>query len=393
VPRLALITCIALGTLAGCGADDDQPAPPQTVTPATCPPIAELAPETFALVESGELPALKRLVAERITDAQLSALLDGVITLLAALDPDEREALAALVESDAVTELAPLLLDLVRWVAGEPDDPSTYQLELIGDMRRLVGTCDTAAILGVWEDVVAAPEVPRLLAGLGDVLGLDIVQQVLSAGDALDRDGFTVLVCNILASLVRPGFSVEGDIVRPLDGIDLLPLDEPPLAPFLVDLDALLAPDGAILPVLADLVCCDVYGVPRCSALSVASEPLPRDPVFTWAMHALFTGGVIDIEAALAAAGGLVGDPAVKQTLEPLRVLLERLVADPELQGVVDSLLVTLLEPNTTRPLLLELLTLVDAGAIDELFAVFEALVDGCTPDQLAEPDPPREAG
>lgn len=394
MPRPLLIASLAsipLLGLAGCGADDDQPAPPQTVTPATCPPIEELAPQTFALVESGQLPALKRLVSERITDAQLSALLDGVITLLAALDPEERDALAALVQSEAVADLSPLMLDLVRWIAGQPDDPGSYRADLVSDLRRLVGTCDTAPLFAIVDDLAAAPEVPRLLAGLGDVLGLDIVQQVLSAGDALDREGFTVLVCNMLASLVRPGFSVEGDIIVPLSGIDLLPLDEPPIAPFLSDLDALLAPDGAVLPVLSDLVCCDVYGVSRCSALTPSSEPLARDPIFTWAMHALFTGGIIDVESALAALGGLVGDPTVKQTLAPLQVLLDRLVADPELQGVLDSLLVTLLDANTARPLLLELLALFDAGAVDELLAVLEALVDGCTPEQLAEPT--AEAG
>ncbi len=379
-----LAAALGLIPLAGCGADDDAPAPPQTVTPATCPPLPELAPNTFALVESEQLPALRTLVAERITDAQLSALLDGVITLIGGLSLDELDALAALVQSDAVADLAPLLLDLVRWLAGDPDDPTSFRADLVGDLRRIVGTCDTPSLLGVLETAATAPELPRLLAGLGDVLALDVVQQLLSAGDALDRAGFTVLVCNILASLVRPGFSVAGDIIQPLSGVDLLPLDEPPIAPFLADLDAVLDPEGPILPVLADLVCCDVYGVRHCAALTAQSEPLPRDPTFTWAMHGLFTGGIIDIEAALAAAGGLVGDPDVKATLRPLKVLLDRIIADPQLQGVLDSLLVTLLDPNTARPLLLELLTLIDAGAVDELFAVLEAVVDGCSPDDLA---------
>lgn len=382
--RRLLFAMFAALPLLACGADDDQPAPPQAVTPATCPPVESLAPNTFALVRADRLPALKRLVAERITDAQLSALLDGLVTLLGALDADEREALAGLVESEAVAELGPLLLDLVRWLAGDPNDPATFQTALVSDVRRLVGTCDTGGIVAVLEEVINTPELPKLLGGLGDVLALDVVQQLLTASDALDRDGFTALVCNILASLVRPGFSVRGDIIEPLAGIDLLPLDEPPLSTFLLDLDAALAPDGPILPVLADIVCCDVYGVQRCSALTPSSEPLPRDPVFTWAMHSLFTGGVIDIETALAAAGGLVGDPAVKETLAPLTVLLDRLVADPELLGVLDSLLVTLLDPNTARPLLLELLILADADAFDELLAVLDALINGCTPDELA---------
>lgn len=380
LPALALAALLATG----CGADDDAPAPDQTVTPATCPPLAELAPHSFALIESGQLPALRQLVSERITDAQLSALIDSLVTLLSSLSLDELDALADLVQSDAVTDLAPLMLDLLRWLAGDPADPASYQADILGELRRLIGTCDTPSLLAMVESLLRAPELPHLLGGLGEVLALDIVQQLLSAGDALDREGFTVLVCNILASLVRPGFSVAGDIIQPLAGIDLLPLDEPPIAPFLADLDALLAPDGAILPPLADLVCCDVYGVRHCAALTAQSEPLPRDPTFTWAMHALFTGGVIDIETALAAAGGLLGDPDVQATLAPLEVLLDRFIEDAQLRGTLDSLLVTLLDPNTARPLMLELLTLIDAGAIDELFAVLEALIDGCDPAAMA---------
>jgi len=268
----------------------------------------------------------------------------------------------------------------VRWLAGDPAVPASFQTALVADVRRLVAVCDTTALLGVIEAAAAMPELPALLDGLGEVLALDLVQQVLGSGEALDRAGFTVLVCNILASVTRPGFSVEGDIITPLSGIDLLPLDEPPIAPFLRDLDAVLDPAGPLLPVFADLVCCDVYGVRRCSALAPDAAPLSRDPVFTWAMHELFAGGVIDIDAALSALGEVVDDPSIGEALAPLEVVLDRLIADRELKATLDRLLLMVLEPETARGVLHEVLLLIDAGALDELRGLVDAVVDGCEP-------------
>lgn len=373
-------TCVALIALAGCGAADDAPAPEQVAVESPCPPLRDLAPATFELLESKRLETLRTLLGERIDDAQLSAVLDMVFTVLEALSPDDLRALFALTDHPALDRLAPLLDDLVRWLAGDPDVPASFQTALVADVRRLVGTCDTRAILGVIETAATTPELPALLDGLGAVLALDLVQQVLGAGEALDREGFTVLVCNILASVTRPGFSVQGDIIEPLSGIDLLPLDEPPIAPFLRDLDTVLDPQGPLLPVFADLVCCDVYGVRQCSALAPDADPLPRDPVFTWAMHDLFTGGVIDIEAALATLGQVVDDPSIGEALAPLDVVLDRLLGDRELKATLDRLLLMTLEPETARGVLHELLLLVDAGALDELRALVDAVVDGCDP-------------
>lgn len=374
------------GMMGGCGADDEAAAPVQVVTPAMCPPLESLAPNTLALLDGGRLPGLKRLLGEQVSDAQLSALIDSLLRLLRVLSADDIEALFALLDHPAVGELSPLLDDLVRWVAGSVEDPATFQAALVGDVRRLVGVCDTTALLGVIELAAETPELPSLLAGLGDVLALDLVQQVLGAGAALDRDGFTVLVCNMLASVIRPGFSVQDDIIGPLSGIDVLPLSEPPIAPFLRDLDAVLEPGGALLSGFADLVCCDVYGVQRCSALGADAVPLARDPVFTWAMHALFSGGVIDIEAALGAAGRVVGDETVGDALAPLKVVLDSLVADVELKATLDRLLVMVLEPSTARVVLHEALLLVDAGALSELRAVVDAVVDGCDVDREVVP-------
>lgn len=377
------LLCGALALL-GCGADEAAPAPAQVVTPVSCPPLRSLAPRTLALLDEGRLPGLRALFAERVDDAQLSAVIDALLRLLRALSADDIEALFGLLDHPAVGELSPLLDDLLRWVAGAPDG-SGYQAALVGELRRLVGVCDTAEMLSVVRAAAEAPELSSLLGGLGEVLALDLVQQVLGAGAALDRDGFTVLVCNILASVIRPGFSVEAAIITPLSGIDVLPLSEPPIAPFLRDLDAVLDPEGALLPGFADLVCCDVYGVRRCSALPADAVPLARDPVFTWALHALFSGGVIDIEAALGALGRVVADPSIGEALAPVEVVIDSLVADAELKATLDRLLLLVLEPETARRVLQEVLLLVDAGSLSELRAVVDAVVLGCDAERFRE--------
>lgn len=378
--RPLLVTCAALTALVGCGADDTAPAPTQARVEASCPPLRTIAPATFRLLDTHRLETLRTLLGERIDDAQLAAVLDLVFTVLRELTADDLRALFELTDHPALTRSAPLFDALLRWLAGDPAVPESFQSALVADVRRLVGVCDTTALLGVIETVAATPELPALLDGLGEVLSLDLVQQVLGAGEALDREGFTVLVCNILASVTRPGFSVQGDIIEPLSGIDLLPLDEPPIAPFLRDLDAVLDPEGPLLPVFADLVCCDVYGVRRCSALAPDARPLPRDPVFTWAMHELFTGGVVDVGIALAVLGDLADDPTIGEALAPLDVVLDRLLGDRELKATLDRLLLMTLEPETARGVLHELLLLVDAGALQELRVLVDVIVDGCDP-------------
>lgn len=265
--RWLLVACVVAGAVAlgGCGAEEGAPAPAQSVTAVSCPPLRSLAPQTLALVDEGRLPALRALLAEGVDDAQLSAVIDALLRLLRALSADDIEALFGLLDHPAVSELSPLLDDLVRWVVGAPDG-SGYQAALVGEVRRLVGVCDTGAMLSVLRAAAEAPELPSLLRGLGEVLALDLVQQVLGSGAALDRDGFTVLVCNILASVIRPGFSVEAAIITPLSGIDVLPLSEPPIAPFLRDLDAVLDPGGCCCrgsPIWCVVMCMGCGGVAR----------------------------------------------------------------------------------------------------------------------------------
>lgn len=379
---MRILTGLLCAALIGCGAEADAPAPANALPPATCPSAEELAPNLLGLLRSGQLAGVADLLGRRLSDAQLETLLAALLDLVRGLEPAEIDALLALTENPRLLALAPLVGDLLAFVAGDPTRPETFRGEVLDDLRRLLTVCEAATLFEATGALLQAPELPRLLGGLADVLALDIVQQILSSDlqSALNKEGFTVLVCNIVAALVAPGFTVADDVVRPLSGIDLLPLDEPPLSTFLADLSSVLAPERAVLPALQDVVCCDLYGVARCALVPGDATPLPRDPVFTWFAYDLFVTAAVDFDALLAALGDLAADPQVDAALAPVNAVLGALGEDAELRRALVSVGVVLLEDATARRVLPELVTLVRVGGIEELLAVVRSILKGCAP-------------
>ena len=382
---------LALAGLPACGAAEDADAPLNPPAPAACAPLDVLAPTLVELLTTDRLPGVRRLVGEVLTDDQITTLLDTVLRLLRGLRPADRDAVLALARDPRIADLLPLLARVVRFVAGDgtPCPPmasapseNCFHSEVFADLRRLLRVCDGSTLFTALQQVLKAPALPALLGHLGDTLRLPVVQQLLASAEegALGRRGFTALVCNVLAALIRPDFSVQADLIRPLSGITLLPLDEPPLSSLLADLDALLAPEAEVLPALADVVCCDVYGVSTCDALPANATPLPRDPVFTWLLHALFTGTTLDLPRTLDQLTALAADPALASALEPLAGALAPLVADPDLRRGLVNLLDTLLRPDVAAQVLPEVALLLEAGAVPELLAVVDALLNGCEP-------------
>ncbi|MCB9538886.1 MAG: hypothetical protein H6704_21845 [Myxococcales bacterium] len=382
---MRLISGLLCAALIGCGADADAPAPDNALPPATCASAEELAPNLLGLLRGGQLAGTADLLGRRLSDAQLETLLAALLDLIRGLEPAEIDALLALTENPRLLALAPLVGDLLAFVVGDPARPETFRGEVLADLRRLLTVCEAATLFEALDALLQAPELPRLLGGLADVLALDIVQQILRSDlrSALNKDGFTVLVCNIVAALVAPGFTVADDVIRPLSGIDLLPLDEPPLSTFLADLAAVLAPERAVLPALQDVVCCDLYGVPRCALVPGDAAPLPRDPVFTWFAYDLFVSAAIDFDGLLAALADLAADPQVDAALAPVNAILRALGEDAELRRALVSVGVVLLEDQTARRVLPELVTLVRAGGVEELLSVVRSILKGCQPPAL----------
>lgn len=379
--------------LAGCGADAEAPSPTNAPYPATCAPLEQQAPTLFELLESDRLPGVRRLVGEVLTDAQITTLIDAVLRLLKGLEPTERDALLGLASDPRLTDLLAQAAPLLRFVVGTgtpcpPLDPLAssagfcFHSEVFADLRRLLRVCDGEALFQAVQRLIESPALPAFLAHLAASLEIELVQQVLdSAGEgALGRRGFTALVCNILAAIIQPDFTVEAAIIRPLQGITLLPIDEPPVSSLLEDLAVLLGPEGEVLPALADVVCCDVYGVSTCAALPASAQPLPRDPVFTWLMHGLLTSAELNLPELLDKLTRLAGDPTLAAALDPLAAALTPLVADPDLRRGLVNLLDTLLRPDVAAQVLPEVALLLEVGAVPELVGVLDAVLNGCSP-------------
>ncbi|MCA9545507.1 MAG: hypothetical protein KC613_13980 [Myxococcales bacterium] len=382
IPRAwALAAALVFGL--GCGAESDAPSPANAPPPALCPPLAEVAPNALALVRSGALDGVRAFFETGLPDDELTAVLDAGLRVVRALDQAELEALLALADGPLLEQSLPLVRDVLAFVAGEVD--GRLRSEVLVDGARLLRTCDGSTLFNAVQVLLKDPALPDLLAALGDTLRLPVVQDLLSAdlGGALARPGFTTVVCNILAALIRPGFSVAADVIAPLSGIDLLPLGEPPLSDLLAALDRLLAPDGPVLPALADVVCCDLYGVGTCAEVTPATPLLARDPVFTWLMYDLFVTRAIPFDAALDLAAELGRDPAVAAALAPVAASLRPIAEDPDIRRALVSLLTRLLDPRVAAEVLPELVAVLDAGAVPELLAVVRLIANGCEPEAL----------
>ena len=381
--RRALI-CLAALAVVSCGATEDTPTPVPTDLRVECPDINSLAPKTFALVDAGQLPAIRTLMSERLDKNQVAALITALLGVLDTLDQAQLQALLALGDLPAVDEFTEAARQLLAYLIGEDGRP--FPAELFSEFRRLVSTCDGGVIFSAFGELANAPELSRMLDSLGEILALELVQGLLAGnGTALDRAGFTTLVCNVLSTMIRPGFSVANSVIQPLSGIDLLPLGEPPISTFLRDLDALLSPERPILPALNDLVCCDLYGISRCANLTNDAAPLARDPVFTWTIHELFISGDIDVTGLLSSSGSLLDDPKVEAAIGPLARLLDELGDNQSLRDALASVAVTILDPETARGVLTDVARLLDEGALDELGAIFDAVANGCPAQTLVE--------
>ena len=381
-----MTAALGLVTLLSSGAGEDDEPPANTPEPAACATMAELAPNLFAMLDDGELAAVAAVLGDEgaVTRQQLRRLLAALLELVGSLSKAELDALLALTLDERLQSLLPLVSDLVAFIAGDPADPTTFRGDVLAEGARLLRVCEGERLFSALRTVAASPELPRVVAGLGEVVALDLVQSLLSgeAGPLFTRPGFTAFVCNIVFSIVRPGFDFDEEVVGPLSGIDLLDLDQPPLSTFLADTAALLDPDKPLFPAVADLVCCDVYGRARCDDLTVDDQPLRRDPVFTWLAYDLFTSDEVPISALLGALASVSQDELLSRALEPLEPILRTLAADPDLRSALVDLLATLLEPETARAVLPEIVVFIERDGLGELLAVVRAIFRGCDPSE-----------
>ena len=371
--RPALATALSLAL--SCGAGDAE-APVYDPGPGDCPSLTEMMPVFNRLVEQGRLDGLRHVLANEIDpEVDLPPVLDGVLRLVRQLSADEFTAVLRLTENPHFSELGPLLADLIDFLNTYPNLPAT-----LDQLRFTMQTCRGGPLFEALDALFDAPELPRLLQSIGEALKLPPVQQLLHSDTeiSLERPGFTALVCNMLAGMTRPGFSVVDDVIGPISRLGLIDPNSPPISHILTDLGTLLGPQSAVVPPVTDVLCCDLYGRSTCAEVPLDAPTLGRDPVMVWLMYDMFVAEALPIERVLEIAGGISADPNIRATLAPLRTVLRQFAHDEDLRDALVRMTLILLEEENVRLVLPDVSTLIREEALDELMAVVRAIWKGC---------------
>lgn len=382
-PRTLSLTTLSLAAVlfAGCGADEAAIAPVNQPRAATCASMEDLAPNALGLLRADRLPGLQRLLGKRVSDDEVSALIDAALTVIESLPRDDLQRLLSLGSDPRLSALMPTVAALIRFILDAPDDMPRDGLYVA--MARLLRTCEGDTVLTAVEQLLAAPELPDVLTNLGATLALEPVQRVFAESGGFGRRGITALLCNIGATLMTPQFDFERNVRGPLGALPALPLDEPPLLDLLDGLGAILTPSKAALPALADLMCCEAYGVSSCAAIPPNAEPIPGDPVFTWLIYDLFVAEDFDVQGLLADAGVLLADPVLRDAVAPLGGVVRQLAEDADLRATLTRLVATILEPAVVAEVLPDLALLLESGGLQELISVVDAIGNGCDPEAM----------
>ena len=155
-----------------------------------------------------QLPVVDCL-PERLTDAQISALIDGLLTFLRSLTPAQLEALLGLADAPALDQLTPLALDLLRGIAGADGAPMSHQADVLGEARRLVGTCDTKGALELIDIGINQPNVLDSGSASGTATGKGVsVSPELAHGGGY-WTAFNARTRQMVAGLDTPGVAVQ----------------------------------------------------------------------------------------------------------------------------------------------------------------------------------------
>ena len=279
---LFLLPALVFAGIVGCGADDDMPSPP-IPSGTMCPTVSDVMPRTRAILDSGDLPKIRSLIASELSDAQVSALLDALVSTVRSLSPQEINAIGSLLRQSNFDSFSRTLSSLLAFLAGSSDGDQPYQSDVIEATRRMISTCDGGQILAAVSSALTSSELPALLQDLASLLENPEIQIAFERQGPLQRDGFAALICNASNRLARNDFSVQNDIIQPLNALGVSRLDDPPLNRLLRNLDSLLAPNRPLRGALSDTICCNLYDLKRCLDVGPQDSVIERPPAFALA--------------------------------------------------------------------------------------------------------------
>ena len=382
-PCYLIAVCVL--ALSGCGASDELQSPVNP-TPISCPTLLETMPKTYGMFQRGELPAIKSLIAESLTDSQFAALLDAILTIIRDLSPDELNDLSSLTDTTNFQSVTETLISVFQFIGGTEDGRLPYRREIVTALRRIITNCEANSLISAINYTLTSAELPDLLNDLNALLNDARFQNVLDVQGALSRDGFTALVCNATNNLTKDDFSVSNDIVQPIAALDVLPLDQPPLNSFLRNLDLLLGDSRPLRTALADTVCCNLYDVPQCASIRPRTTVIDRPPIFVWAMHDILSNPTPELENVLEQLRLFMANPVVAPALRPLSAALNKISERFAVRQALASVLRSLFEPDRAEFLIREVIDLLNAGFIDELLDVVDLIAEGCSPQDGGSP-------
>ncbi|MEZ4466559.1 MAG: hypothetical protein R3F43_19450 [bacterium] len=101
------------------------------------------------------------------------------LRVLRGLPAAERDALLALGHDPRLQRLLPAVADPLAFVAG--DGGASYRADMVGDLQRLVRTCDGERLFEAIDRLLSAEALPALLNALSGALELDVVQRLLDS--------------------------------------------------------------------------------------------------------------------------------------------------------------------------------------------------------------------
>jgi hypothetical protein len=349
---------LALGVfaslVAGCGAGDAEP--PRVVSPPTiCEPIDVYLQDLRAAAESGQLDGLATVLRERVPEDVRRDFVDGLLRLLRAFERGAISSLASGVEDvDDRTEggVQAALGDVVHWLVEPAPRTDLFLL-----LQRILATCEGGPALGLLAEIAAdGPFIDALLRLLIDPALIETLAD-LSFEGTNGREALQYLVRNLLLSATSTAFRVETIT-------DLVAL--------FVDLE--VAPWNALRDGLVRAL--DADGLPVAQELLACIGRVDPELVLGATLHDLLTSNVL---AGLADI--IPATPPARGEADPLRNVVQQLLqflADDALtRRSLASTLVFILNPADAPPALASAAVLLDAGALDGVFALVLDLVTG----------------
>ncbi|MEE2789646.1 MAG: hypothetical protein VX589_20065 [Myxococcota bacterium] len=366
----------------GCGASEQQPSPSPTTLPA-CPTFEAAAPNTTMMLAENRLPTLKRILEDELSEVQATALIRSLLQLVRGIESADIETLSSWGDHPATTEIGAGLMAVLDEILGRPQQPQSFQQAVVIRAVDLVATCAGISLLEMMQNLMAAPQLQPLVEQLNIVIQLDAVSTLLMSVDgALNLDGFIIFVDSLLRALVRPNFSVAQDLKDPIAALDVLPVDEPPIAPLLANIDGLLQPEVGVLRPLQNLICCGTHRVPTCAEVNPDTTPANAEPILSPFVHRLLVSPDPRLRALPKALADFVANPLVTGLGDAMNRIMQQLIDSGELRRTFTQLLRRATSPDLMYGFLTDIRTLMTSEMVDEILGYADLMRRGCDADE-----------